>query len=116
VIYAAASLPLAVLEILVHYDVLPKDFVMTPISIPDRVSIMDVRDTVLVPGWDSPIPINATQEYGGNWIGNGGSAVLRVPSAIMPGERIYVLNVLHPDFVEIVFGKSELFRFDSRLK
>lgn len=116
VIYAAASRPSAILEILVHYAVLPKDFVMTSISIPDRLSIIDVPDNVLTPGWDQPIPIPATQQYGGHWIANSRSAVLRVPSAVVTSEWNYVLNVLHPDFREIMFGPSEPFRFDPRLK
>lgn len=45
-----------------------------------------------------------------------GSAVLIVPSAVMPLERNYVLNVLHPDFRKIAFGQSEPFPFDPRLK
>jgi RES domain-containing protein len=116
VIYAAASRPAAVLEILVHYAVLPRDFVMTLISIPHRLSIIDVPDNVLTPGWDLPIPIPATQEYGRQWIANGRSAVLRVPSAVVTSEWNYVLNVVHPDFREIMFGPSEPFRFDPRLK
>jgi RES domain-containing protein len=35
-IYASATISLAVLEILVHYSVLPKDFVATPIEIPEK--------------------------------------------------------------------------------
>lgn len=116
VIYSSTSRPLAVIEILVHYSVLPMDFVMTLISIPDRVSIIDVPDIALTRGWDQPIPIPATQEYGREWIANSGSAVLRVPSAVMPLERNYVLNVVHADFGDIVFGPPEPFHFDQRLK
>jgi RES domain-containing protein len=116
VIYAAASRSLAVLEILVHYSVLPRDFVITPISIPDGVSIMGVPDSVLADGWNQPTPIPATQEYGRTWITTNGSAVLIVPSAVMPRERNFVLNVLHPDFRKIAFGPSERFPFDPRLK
>jgi RES domain-containing protein len=116
VIYAAASRSLAILEILVHYSVLPRDFVITPISIPDSVSIVGVPDSVLAAGWNQPTPIPATQEYGGRWITANSSAVLIVPSAVMPLDRNYVLNVLHPDFRKIAFGPSEPFPFDPRLK
>lgn len=115
-IYAAASRSLAILEILVHYSVLPRDFVLTSISIPDRISIMDVPDSVLTAGWDWPIPIPATQEYGRTWIANRGSAVLRVPSVVVPHEPNYLLNVMHPDFLEIAFGSSEPFFFDPRFR
>ena len=56
VIYAAGSRPLAVLEILVHYSVLPRNFVMTQISIPDGFSIIDVLDTALTPRLGSANP------------------------------------------------------------
>ena len=116
VIYAAASRSLAVLEILVHYSVLPRDFVITPISVPDSVSIMDVPEAVLAGDWNKSIPIPATQEYGMAWIASNSSAVLSVPSAVLPPERNYVLNLRHPDFPAILFGPSEPFRFDPRLK
>jgi hypothetical protein len=66
---------LTVLEILVHYTVLPRDFVITPIAMPDRLSIVDVPNDVLASGWDQPIPIATTQEYGGRWIAESWSAV-----------------------------------------
>jgi RES domain-containing protein len=116
VIYASASRSLAALEILVHYSVLPRNFLITPVYIPDTVPIMDVPDAVLTTGWDGPIPIPATQEYGRTWIAAGSSAVLRVPSAVVPNEWNYVLNVLHADFHGIAFGSSEPFYFDPRLK
>jgi RES domain-containing protein len=116
VIYASASRSLAALEILVHYSVLPKGFLITSVYIPHTVSIMDVPDAVLIEGWDQPVPIHATQEYGRIWIAARSSAVLRVPSAVVPNEWNYVLNVLHPEFRGITFGLSEPFHFDPRLK
>lgn len=116
VVYAAASRSLAVLEILVHYSVLPEDFVITPIVIPDGVAVIEVLNTMLVAGWDQPIPSSTTQEYGRAWIASNGSAVLSVPSAVVTLERNFVLNVQHPDFRDIQFGRSEPFRFDPRLK
>jgi len=63
-IYTAGSVSLAVLEVLVHYAVLPKDFVMTPIRIPDIVQISSVLDFDLPAGWDDPIVTTATQNIG----------------------------------------------------
>jgi len=115
VVYCSSSPSLAVLEILVNYDGLPPDFVLTRIVIPDRVSIIDVPASILVKGWDSPIETSATQEYGQAWIASGATAVLKVPSAIVPRDSNYVINVNHPDFRLILFGPSEPFRFDPRL-
>ena len=71
---------------------------------------------VLTAVWDQPIPTPATQEYGRMWIAAQTTAVLSVPSAVVPGDRNYVLNVLHPDVHEIAFGPSEPFNFDPRLE
>jgi RES domain-containing protein len=77
---------------------------------------MGVPDSVLAAGWNQPTPIPTTQEYGGRWITANSSAVLIVPSAVMPLERNYVLNVLNAAFRKITFGQSEPFPFDPRLK
>ena len=118
VIYLAASRPLAVLEILVHYAVLPRDFVFTPLRIPDRIeaTIDEISLAQLPPNWNAPDPLSYTQELGAAWIRGRRSAVLKVPSAIIPEEPNYVLNVEHMDFKAIEFLPSRPFRFDPRLK
>jgi RES domain-containing protein len=116
VVYTAASRSLAVLEVLVQYSVLPRDFAITMISIPESISVLDVPESVLLPGWDRPIPTSATQEYGAEWNTKRTGAVLRVPSAIVPFEKNYVLNVRHPEFSRIIFSPPQPFQFDPRLK
>jgi len=44
------------------------------------------------------------------------SAVLEVPSAVIPSESNYLVNVQHRDFRAIMLGKVRDFRFDPRLK
>jgi RES domain-containing protein len=116
VIYAAASPSLAALEVLVHFSVLPKDFVLTSISIPDSVQVRNVPEAALIEGWDNPVPIPATREYGHRWIAARESLVLRVPSTVIKAESNYVINVNHPDFERLQFGTPEPFHFDPRLK
>ena len=116
VIYASASPSLAALEVLVHYSVLPRGFVLTPIGIPESVLIRDVPEAALTDGWDGPEPIAATQECGRRWVESNQSSVLRVPSTVIKAESNYVVNVLHPDFPKLSFGQPDPFRFDPRLK
>ncbi len=111
-VYTAASRSLAVLEILVNYAALPRDFVITPVRIPDRVKILSLPQALLAPGWQEATA--ATQILGGNFLRN--SAVLCVPSAVIPEESNYVLNPEHTDFRHIEFLHSEPFLFDPRLK
>jgi len=113
-IYAADSRSLAILEIMVHYSVLPKDFLLTPIRIPDRVRVLSVPDSALPLGWNQATTIAATPDLAMQFYPN--TAVLSVPSAIVMRERNYVLNPAHRDFQHIQFLASEAFQFDPRLK
>ena len=114
VIYTAASRSLAILEVLAHYAVLPKDFLLTPIRIPDGVGVLAVPDSALPIGWNQAIAIAATQDLAMQFYSS--TAVLSVPSAIVTKERNYVLNPTHPDFQHIQFLASEAVQFDPRLR
>jgi RES domain-containing protein len=107
-IYTAQSRSLAALEILVHYTVLPRDFVLTPIRIPeDRVVVARLQTH-----WQ--FSEAQTRDLGLEWFGR--TAVLGVYSFVIPEERIYILNPSHPEFEYIEFLASEPFQFDPRLK
>ena len=43
------------------------------------------------------------------------SAILALPSAIIPNEPNFLLNPAHPDFKTISIHKPEPFAFDPRL-
>jgi len=49
------------------------------------------------------------------WVREGRSAVLAVPSAIIPEELNYLLNPAHPGFKTIAVVKPVPFVFDPRL-
>ena len=115
-IYAAQTASLAALEILAHYSILPKDFVLTEIRIPENLTIVTVEPESLPIGWDSPIAIPQTQRLGKSWASGNQSAILSVPSSIIPAERNFLLNPAHPDFAQILFQTPVPFRFDPRLK
>ena len=51
-IYTASSRSLAVLELLVHYAVLPKGLVITPVRIPRRVRVRNIQQSLLVEGME----------------------------------------------------------------
>jgi RES domain-containing protein len=115
-IYSSSTASLAALEILVHFSVLPRDFVLTEIRIPERVFTETLHSSKLPAGWDSPEPAAATQEIGRDWLISRRTAVLLVPSAIVPSEQNLVLNPAHPQFRHIRFLAPKTFRFDPRLK
>ncbi len=116
VIYAAQSASLAALEVLVHYSILPQDHVLTEIRIVENLAMLRVEEENLPGGWDGDPPIPETQAIGEAWVREGRYAILSVPSTVIPGERNFVLNPVHPEFARIHFEQPLLFRFDPRLK
>jgi RES domain-containing protein len=116
VVYSAQSIALATLEILAggvtislleKYAKIPVDFdesaVYSPMSLPE--------------GWTAYPPGRKTRDIGDGWVREQKSLVLRVPSAVIREEFIYIINPQHPDAVKgLKIGAAEKFHFDSRLK
>jgi RES domain-containing protein len=132
VIYSSSNPSLAALEILTQYDVLPTDYVLTQIKIPETVGVRVVEDQHLPADWQAepPSPVaggagremrsSKAQLFGLLWTQQRDSGVLSVPSAVMgidwPTERNYVINPQHIRFSSVKFGDPKPFQFDSRLK
>jgi RES domain-containing protein len=113
-VYASESRALAALEVLVQFGVLPKNYTVTEIRIPDSVKITRI-EVFWLGGWTSAEGLVA-QSVSKDWFQNRDSAVLSVPSKIIHEERNYVLNVEHPHFRRIEFLPSKPFILDPRLK
>jgi len=67
-------------------------------------------------GWHEFESYHLTQQLGDDWLNDRRSAVLAVPSAIIPAEQIFLLNPQHPDFQSIRLLQVEDFVFDPRIK
>ena len=115
-VYVSESRALATLEILAG--------LRTPAVVPAYLLIGVEFDDALVtsiePGdlsqnWNAYPPDPATQMAGDKWIVEGTSAILRVPSAMVPGEFNYLLNPRHPDFGSIRIGDPEDLHLDPRI-
>jgi RES domain-containing protein len=117
IVYAAATLSLAALEYLVHLG--RRDAKVSLVSvraaIPDVVDVEVIDVTSLPKNWDSSPPVASTMALGTEWCVEVRSAILKVPSVIVPGEFNYLLNPQHPDFKLIEISKPEPFSFDPRL-
>lgn len=48
--------------------------------------------------WRNSPPLIATRDVGTEWVNRGASAILAVPSAVIPAEWNFLLNPKHPDF------------------
>ena len=63
----------------------------------------------------SPAPLS-TADIGDQWLDQTGSALLAVPSVIVPQEVNYLLNPAHPRHVKIIDTAEQIsFSADSRL-
>jgi len=116
VLYASQPASLAALEVLVHYSAVPKDFILTEIQVPENLAVVHWEAKSLPSGWDANVVIPETQGLGESWVQSGKSAVLSVPSSVIPREQNFILNPAHPAFRRIKFLPSAPFAFDPRLK
>jgi RES domain-containing protein len=116
VLYCGATASLCALELLAHSAMLPTDMIVVQARVPKSLSMQTVEESDLPPNWSSPIPSKKTRDLGTDWVRSGATAVLSVPSVIIPSERNYLLNPAHPDFARIRFFPPRSFRFDRRLR
>ena len=115
VVYASSSLALASIETFVHLgeDGLSMRFVVFRIEIADSVATERCRRAPR--NWRAEPPESDSMDYGSAWLRRARTAVLEVPSAIVPSEMNYLLNPGHPDFRKIRVGRAVPFAFDPRM-
>lgn len=116
VVYAAESVSLAVLEFFVHLDTRDSPhLVVVGAELPADVNVRAVDWGALPPDWRRTPAPDSLADLGTAWAREGVTAVLAVPSAIVPREMNYLLNPAHRDFARIRIGKPEPFSMDPRM-
>lgn len=117
-IYTSATLSLAALELLVHLDPedAPGELVSIEALIPASVAIDRLSADGLPSGWRRSPPPDELAALGAEWLRLDRTAVLAVPSAVVPPETNYLLNPAHRDFRRIRVAKPQPFAFDPRLR
>ena len=115
--FASATLSLAALERFVHTDpdLEPVDLVAIPVAISDDLATESVDIDSLPRDWRAFPGPHALAAIGESWFRRSRTAVLQVPSVIIPHERNFVLNPTHRDFERLAIGRSEPFSFDPRM-
>jgi RES domain-containing protein len=115
VVYCSANLSLAALETLVHLNP-PVAFKSVAMELEFDDSLVEtICAKNLPPDWTEEPPACSTMRVGDLWAKEGRSAVLKVPSAIIPSESNYLLNPAHRDFQKITIREPVAFSFDPRL-
>ncbi len=117
VVYASESLSLAALEYFVHLDtdLSPRNLVAVAADLPEGLRIARIVLGGLPGGWRRYPAPESLQDIGTAWVAKGTTAVLCVPSAVIPEERNYLLNPAHPEFKRIRLREPQAFHFDPRL-
>ena len=117
-VYAGGTQALAILETLIHLDpdLLPRDYTLFRIEIPDDVAMTIVEGTALPSDWRKP-GHTACKAIGDQWLQTEETAVLRVPAApLHDGDEYgYVINPRHRECDRIIVVQREPFSFDLRL-
>lgn len=118
-VYAAESRALAYLETIVHLNAggLPFNRYLVAIEVPDDVwAKAEVADpSTLAIGWDAEPAGLVSIAYGSSWAAGRRSALLLVPSVIVPEERNALVNSAHPDAARITARKVRRWLYDPRL-
>ena len=115
VVYLADHPASALLEVVVHLEVdsedLPDTYQLFAVDAGDDIPF-DVVDDLPVAWREEPA---TTRERGDHWLAAGNTALLRVPSAIVPFTWNWLLNPLHTDWAKIRIGDRVRVSFDPRL-
>jgi RES domain-containing protein len=114
VVYLAEHPALALLETLVHLEIrtledLPDNYKLLRVEAPDGIALTPAQPSA---GWQSSPAI--TRRLGDDWLAARQTALLRVPSVLVPGHNT-LLNPLHPDAHQIAIAETLNWPFDARL-
>ena len=119
VVYASQTRALACLETVVHLNAggLPLNRYLVEVTIPDDLWTDAQMCTLasLPVGWDAEPSGRTSIEFGTNWIRSGASALLVVPSVIVPEELNVLINPQHPDSARITATKIRKWIYDPQL-
>jgi len=116
-VYTAESRALCLAEVAVHLPVgiVPQDYTLVTLEIPDN-SVAEITTDDLPPGWNAFPHSFATQQIGDHFVKSGKFLVLKVPSAVVPGDSNYLINPQHSEISKVAFiGEPTPFPFDNRL-
>jgi RES domain-containing protein len=116
VVYTSDTQSLAMLETLIHltsYSDLHNRIII-PVYF-DDIFVMNIDPKSLPKNWQAGSFPKSTQKIGDKWVKAVSSAVLCVPSTVMPAQFNYLLNPEHPDFPQIRVGMPKNLVFDPRL-
>lgn len=119
VVYCADTAALACLETLVHLNrnSLGAHRCLVAVELPDALwtARRQLTADALPPGWDANSPSPPTVDIGQQWLESMVSAVMVVPSAVVPESTVILLNPAHPEAGRARATVQRHWAFDYRL-
>lgn len=117
-VYLSEHLSAAILELLVHINLrrVPP-LVAIRVEVPSGTAIYEPALADLPPDWrETPGPPDSTREFAEKWFAGGATALMRVPSVVVPEEFNYILNPDHASAGRLSVRAPEPFTLDRRLQ
>jgi RES domain-containing protein len=119
IVYTSRTRALACLETVVHLNAggLPLNRYLVEVTIPDNLwtDAQMMTPASLPVGWDAEPSGRTSIEFGTNWIRSGTSALLVVPSVIVPEELNILINPQHRGSARITATKVRKWLYEPRL-
>ena len=117
IVYLAESVAGALLEVIVHLELspvrLPKSYRLLKTEAPDDISIEALRATDLRQNWTDDETL--TRTIGDQWLASKRTALLCVPSAIVPETVNVLLNSAHEEARRMRIVSHREYPWDLRL-
>lgn len=117
-VYLSDSPAGALLERLVHLEVdsvddLPPDYLLLQVTVPSEVRVRSYDLSNLPKSWQQRVRV--TRAVGNAWLRSGETALLKVPSALVPQTHNYLLNPEHNHARRVRIVGINRHPFDTRL-
>ena len=118
IVYTTNSPASALLEVMVHLELselenLPDSYQLLQIQVPESIVIVEIQESSLGSHWREDL--ETTRTIGDKWLMASDTALLAVPSAIVPHTQNYLINPIHRDTRKIKIHSHGSFPFDFRL-
>jgi RES domain-containing protein len=116
IVYLAESPAGALLEACVHTSAndIPPGYTLLALRAEDSIPFETLEVATLPPDWIDHVKVS--REVGSAWLRSMRSALLRVPSALVPATWNVLLNPSHPEAGKIAIEAVYEFPFDPRIK
>ena len=117
-VYSSKGPSTALLELLVHGDPeeWPDEYSLIELIAPDSLGTEVIAYAEFPANWRNVPHHPWFREIGDRWLLGQSTALLEVPSVVVPAEANVLINPRHPDAAEITVGSIQPFPLDERFK